>query len=125
MFFFGFIGRRPMPLFLFFFFLSRRRLFRFAPRLLFFFFFGLLFLFRFLFFFLRLFFFFFLWGFFAFFIDKRDLVADIHFPAFVDVNLGKRSVLGRFPFHRRLVGLDFCDHFAGRALVALFLFPSD
>ena len=34
-------------------------------------------------------------------------------------------VLGRFPFHRRLVGFNFCNHFAGRNLVALFLFPRD
>src|SRR6266481_2256703 len=93
----------------FFFFLSRRGLFRF--------FFGLLFLF---FWFL---FFFFFWSFLPFAADKRDFIANVHLPAFFHVNFGERSVLGRFPFHRRLVGFDFSNDFAGRNFVALFLFP--
>src|SRR5713101_59721 len=95
----------------FFFFLSRRGLFRF--------FFGLFFLF------FRFLFFFFFWSFLAFAADKRDFIANVHLPAFFDVNFGERSVLGRFPFHRRFVGFDFSNDFAGRNFVAFFLFPRD
>src|SRR5207302_10284458 len=44
---------------------------------------------------------FFLWSFLAFPADERDLVADVHLPAFLDVNFSECSILGRFPFHRR------------------------
>src|SRR5207302_4075511 len=92
-------------------------------------FFRLLFFFlRLLFFFLLLFglrLFFFLRRFFAFSADERNLIADVHLAAFFDVNFGERSVLGRFPFHCRLVSFDLRDHITGRNFVALFLFPCD
>src|SRR6266550_8973030 len=70
-------------------------------------------------------FFFFLGRFLALSTDERDLVADVYLAAFFDINLGKRSIFGRLPFHRRLVGLDLGEHFAGRNVVALLLFPRD
>src|SRR4029077_4781319 len=110
---------------LFLFFLCRfRRL-----RLLFFFcflFFRLLFFWFFRF---GLFFFFFflfpLRRFLAFAANERDPVTDIYLAAFFHVNLGKRSILGRFPFHRCLVGLDFGEHLASRNPVALLFLPRD
>src|SRR5207249_3606168 len=105
----------------FFFFLSRHRLLRFRLRLLFLFLFGFWF-FRFLFFFGR---FFLLRSFFAFSADERDLVADVHLPAFFKINFGERAILGRFPFHGRLVGFDLSNHFAGRNFVALLFLPRD
>src|SRR5205807_4664742 len=90
-----------------FFFLSRRWLLRFRLRLLF------LFLFGFLFFLCRFLFFFFFRSFLTFSTNERDLIADVHFSALFNVNFGERSVLGRFPFHCRLVGFDFSDYIAG------------
>src|SRR4029077_15569508 len=75
------------------------------------------------FFFFRFFFFFFFWNFPPVAADKRDFIANVHLPAFFHVNFGERSVLGRFPFHRRLVAFDFSNDFPGRNFVALFLFP--
>src|SRR5438105_4191066 len=106
---------------IFFFFLSRHRLLRFRLRFLFLFLFGFWF-FRFLFFFGR---FFLLWSFLALSADEPDLVADLHLPAFFNINFGECAVLWRFPFHRRLVGFDLGNHFAGRNFVALFLLPRD
>src|ERR1022692_524011 len=93
----------------FFLFFGGRRFPRFCVR------FRLFFRFGFLFFFLLQFLFFLLldWSCFPFFSDERDLVADIYLAAFFDINLGQRSVLRRFPFHRRLVGLNFREHVAG------------
>ena len=59
---------------------------------------------------------------FAFAADERDLVAHVHLAAFLDVNFRERSVLGRFPFHRRLVGLDFGDDVTRRTLSPFFFF---
>src|SRR5256714_1689931 len=104
---------------LWFFLLARRWLLR--LRLLFLFCRSFLFLrFR-----LRVFFLFFLRRGFSFAADERDLLANLDLPAFFDVNLRQRPVLGRFPFHRRLVGLDLGNHFAGRDLVALLFLPRD
>ena len=99
-----------------FFFLSFGRLFRFGLRFLFFFCFRLLlfFLFRFVFLFRC---------FFTFFANERDLVADIYLSAFLDVDFGERAVLGRFPFHCRLVGLDLGQDLTGRNFVALLFLP--
>src|SRR5438876_6458 len=69
-----------------------RLLFRFS--LLFFFLFGFL---------LRLFCFFFWGSLFSFATDKCDLVTDVYFAAFFDIDLGERSVFRRLPLHRRLV----------------------
>ena len=57
--------------------------------------------------------------------NERDPVTDIYFAAFFHVNLAKRSILRRFPFHRCLVGLDFGEHFASRNPVALLFLPRD
>src|SRR2546423_1904899 len=104
---------------LWFFLLGRGRLLR--LRLLFLFCRSFLFLrFR-----LRVFFLFFLRRGFSFAADERDLFANLDLPAFFDVNLRQRPVLGRFPFHRRLVGLDLGDHFAGCDLVAFLFLPRD
>ena len=62
--------------------------------------------------------------FFAFCADERDPVAHVHFSAFLDVDLFQDAVVGRFPFHRRLIGLDLGQHFAGSHLIADFLFPA-
>src|SRR5205085_6652813 len=106
--------------FLFFLF-GRRRFFCFLFRLfLFLLRFRLLFFLRLLFFFCRL---FFLRRFLALPADERDFVADVHFPAFLDVNFSKRSVFRRFPFHRRLVGLDLGNHVTRRNFVAFLFFP--
>src|SRR6266542_4434857 len=57
--------------------------------------------------------------------DECDLVADVYLATFLDVNFGKRPILRRFPFHRRLVCLDFGEHFASRNLIALLFLPRD
>src|SRR5439155_13851594 len=85
--------------------------------------------------FLRLFFFFFFGGFFLLFFlfslffaftgNETDFVANIHLATFFNINFGERSIFGRFPFHRRLIGLDLGQHFAGRNFVALLLLPRD
>src|SRR5207237_7793227 len=84
---------------------------------------GLLFLFRrsFLFFRfrLRLFFLFCLRRGFSLSADEGNLLADFYLPAFLDVNFREGSVLGRFPFHRRLVCFDLCDHVPRLHLVTL------
>src|SRR5262249_45343477 len=86
----------------------------------------LLFRFRFLFFFF-LFFFLLLFfrRFFAFTTDKSDSVPHVYLAAFLDINLREGSVLGRFPFHCRFIGLNLRQHFAGRNLIALLFFPCD
>src|SRR5437762_12385203 len=73
----------------------------------------------------RLFFLFFLRCCFSFSADERDLLANLNLTALFDVNLGQSSVLGRLPFHGRLVGFNLSDHFARGNLVALLLFPRD
>jgi hypothetical protein len=55
---------------------------------------------------------FFLRRFFPFATDERNLVADVYLAAFFDVDFSERSIFRRFPFHRRLVGLDLGEHFA-------------
>src|SRR5205807_9078448 len=65
----------------------------------------------------------FFWRGFTLLADEGDPLADFNFAAFFHVNFGERPVLGRFPFHRRLVGFDFGDDVAGGNLVALLLFP--
>ncbi len=60
----------------------------------------------------------------ALFADERDAVADVYLPAFLHVNFFQDAVIGRFPFHRRLVGLDFSQDFAGGHFVADFLLPT-
>src|SRR5207253_9040589 len=111
---------------LFFFCFSRCRLFRFS--LFLFWFFGFL-----CFFLWRLFFFFFflrrlllfLGRGFAFLADEGNPLADVNLTALFHVTFGERSILGRFPFHRRLVGFDFSNDVAGRDFIALLLFPRD
>src|SRR6266704_2281896 len=96
---------------------------------LFYFLFLRLLFFLFLFFGFRLFLFFFLlllsWRFLAFTADERDFVANVYLAAFFHINFGERAVLGRFPFHGRLVSLDFGEHFAGGNLIALLFLPRD
>src|SRR5438093_384652 len=103
-------------------------LFRFRRLRLFFLFLRFLF-FRLLFFRFELFLLFFLFfrlrRFFALTTDERDLVADVYLATFFDVNFGERPILRRFPFHRRLVGLDFGEHLASRNLIALLFLPRD
>src|SRR4029077_2887896 len=104
-----------------------RRFFSWLLRLLWFlcllfFFFGFwLFLFFFLLFFLLLFFVWFL----VFAPDEGNPIAHVDLAALLDINLGEGSVLGRFPFHRRFVGLNLSENFTGRDLVALLFFPRD
>ena len=50
---------------------------------------------------------------FALLTDERDLVAHIHLAALFNVYFRQGSVFGRFPFHRRLIGFDLSNHFAG------------
>src|SRR4030095_13755137 len=53
------------------------------------------------------FFFFFFFGCFLIFTtDKGNPVAHVYLAALLYINLGQGSVLGGFPFHRRLVGLN-------------------
>ena len=46
------------------------------------------------------------------------------FPPSSHVDFLQDAVVGRFPFHRRLVGLDLGQHFAGSHLIADFLLPA-
>ena len=62
---------------------------------------------------------------FAFLADEGNPLADVNLAALFHVNFGERSILGRFPFHRRLVGFDFSNDVAGRDFIALLLFPRD
>src|SRR6266480_2307343 len=61
----------------------------------------------------------------AFATNERNLVADVYFATFFDVNFRERPILRRFPFHGRLVGLDFGEHFTGRYFIALLFLPRD
>src|SRR5206468_10436605 len=91
------------------------------------FFFGLFFL---LFRFLRpLFFFFFFWLFsrslFALAANECDFVANVYFAAFFNIDFGECSIFRRFPFHCRLISLNFSEDVASRNLVAFLFLPSD
>ena len=55
--------------------------------------------------------------------DERDFVSNVHLPAFLHVNVGERSVLGRFPLHGRFVCLNLGEHFTSRDLIALLFLP--
>src|SRR5438046_6753594 len=55
--------------------------------------------------------------------DERDFVSNVHLPPFLHVNVGERSVLGRFPLHGRFVCLNLGEHFTRRHLIALLCLP--
>src|SRR6266403_112946 len=74
---------------------------------------------------LHRFFFFLFRRFFTLTANERDLVADVYLAPFFHINFGKRTILRRFPFHGRLVSLDFGDYVASRNLVAFLFLPSD